>query len=270
MSTEFNHFEYTQVFLITRCSLHTYTLHWRHNGCDGALNHQPHHCLLTSFHLMTSSWHSGMDCYKWQCHEVCEIDIIACPRWRLFSWFSRKRSSNVESASISSRHYTCIQCEYNLVKYRVCHKTLVGTCWLLCSHHNDVIMSAIESQITSLAIVYSTAFSGADQRKYQSFASLAFVKRITRWQVNSPHKGPVTRKMFPFDDVIMLINIWIGHGVIYKHCADLILTNRHHNPQKRILLPTIKINILTTVDYPCQSNDLPARSNWRVGKQSRL
>ena len=40
-------------------------------------------------------------------------------------------------------------------------------------------------------------------RKYQSFASLAFVRGIRRGPVNSPHKRPVTRKMFPFDDVIM-------------------------------------------------------------------
>ena len=40
-------------------------------------------------------------------------------------------------------------------------------------------------------------------KKYQSYASLAFVWEIHRWPVNSPHKGPVTRKMFPFDDVIM-------------------------------------------------------------------
>ena len=39
--------------------------------------------------------------------------------------------------------------------------------------------------------------------KHQSSASLAFVRGIHRWPVNSPHKGPVTRKMFPFDDVIM-------------------------------------------------------------------
>ena len=56
------------------------------------------------------------------------------------------------------------------------------------------------SQITSLKIVYSTIYSGADQRKHQSSASLAF----DRWPVNSPRKGPVTRKMFPFDDVVMI------------------------------------------------------------------
>ena len=29
------------------------------------------------------------------------------------------------------------------------------------------------------------------------------MRGIHRWPVISPHKGPVTRKMFPFDDVIM-------------------------------------------------------------------
>ena len=48
--------------------------------------------------------------------------------------------------------------------------------------------------------------SGADQIKHQSSASLAFVRGIHRSPVNSPHKGPVTRKMFPFDDVIMFIH----------------------------------------------------------------
>ena len=43
-----------------------------------------------------------------------------------------------------------------------------------------------------------------DRRKYQSSASLALVWGIHQWPVNSPHKGPVTRKMFPFDDVIMI------------------------------------------------------------------
>ena len=45
------------------------------------------------------------------------------------------------------------------------------------------------------------------KRKHQSSASLAFVGGIRRGQMNSPHKGPVTRKMFPFDDVIMDIKL---------------------------------------------------------------
>ena len=72
-------------------------------------------------------------------------------------------------------------------------------------HYCDVIMGAIASSITGLIIFYSIVYSGADQRKHQSSASLAFVREIHRWPVNSPHKWPVTRKMFPFDDVIMFI-----------------------------------------------------------------
>ena len=64
-------------------------------------------------------------------------------------------------------------------------------------------MSLIVSQITSLTIVYTTVYSDADQRKHLSSASLAFVWGINRGPVNSPHKWPVTQKIFAFDDVIM-------------------------------------------------------------------
>ena len=69
-------------------------------------------------------------------------------------------------------------------------------------HYSDVIMSTVASPITSFTIVYSTVYSGKGERD-QSSASLAFVRGIHWWPVNSPHKRPVTRKMFPFDDVIM-------------------------------------------------------------------
>ena len=72
-------------------------------------------------------------------------------------------------------------------------------------------MSKMASQITSFSIVCSTIYTGADQSKHQSSASLAFVQGIHRWPVNSPHKGPVMRKMFPFDDVIM------HNKIVYKH-----------------------------------------------------
>ena len=65
-------------------------------------------------------------------------------------------------------------------------------------------MGSMASKITSLTIIYSTVHSDADQRKHQSLASLAFVRGIHRWSVNSPHKWPATRKRFPFDDVIMM------------------------------------------------------------------
>ena len=65
-------------------------------------------------------------------------------------------------------------------------------------------MSAMASRITGVSIVYSTVCSGTDQENHQSSVSLAFVRGIHRWPVNFPHKGPVTRKMFPFNDVIMI------------------------------------------------------------------
>ena len=63
-------------------------------------------------------------------------------------------------------------------------------------HYSDVVMGAMAYQITSLAIVYSTVYSGAYQRKHQSYAPLAFVWGIHRWPVHSPHKWPVTGKCF--------------------------------------------------------------------------
>ena len=71
------------------------------------------------------------------------------------------------------------------------------------THYVDVIMDAMASQITSVMIVCSIVYLCADKRKQQSSVSLAIVKEIDRWPVNSPHKRPVTQKIFPFDDVIM-------------------------------------------------------------------
>ena len=93
--------------------------------------------------------------------------------WLLIPW-QRKKARNIR------------KCEYTFM-----------------FHYNDVIMSVMASQITSLTIAYSTVCSGADHRKHQRSSLLAFVRGIHRWPVNSPHKGPVTRKLFPFDDVIM-------------------------------------------------------------------
>ena len=74
-------------------------------------------------------------------------------------------------------------------------------------HYSDAIMSAMASQTSGVSIVYSTVWSGEDQINHQSSASLAFVRGIHRWPVNSPHKWPVTRKMFLFDDVIMTLKV---------------------------------------------------------------
>ena len=100
----------------------------------------------------------------------------------------------------SNEFFNWLYCE----RYKI-HPTIYSNgshsvvfCW-----GSDVIMGAMTFQITGVSIVCATVCLGADQIKHQSPASLAFVRGIHRWPVNSPHDGPVTRKMFPFDDVIM-------------------------------------------------------------------
>ena len=85
---------------------------------------------------------------------------------------------------------------------------------------------AMASQITSLTTVYSNVYSGADQMKYQSSAWLAFVRGIHRWPVNSPHKGPVTRKICQFIDVVMvnrsLPKYWTCHFKYAFSCFNVL------------------------------------------------
>ena len=88
-------------------------------------------------------------------------------------------------------------------------------------HYNKVIMGALASQIASLARVYLAVKLGANQIKHQSSASLAFVRGIHRRPVNSPHKRPATRKMFPFDDVIMGITKFVAR-ILYRHLRHIL------------------------------------------------
>ena len=120
------------------------------------------------------------------------------------------------------------------------------------SHYNDVIMGAIASQITSLKIVYSTVYSCADQRKHQSSASLAFVRGIRRRPVNSPHKWPVTRKMFPFDDVIM--RYWVVYSSVLFHSQFCIILFYYFFPQGCNSIRIITTSVLKYVHrtYPIQ------------------
>ena len=89
-------------------------------------------------------------------------------------------------------------------------------------HYNDVIKSVMASQITGLTIVFSTFNSGTDQRKQHSSAPLTFVREIHQWPVNSLVKGPVTWKMFPFDDLIMQLPC--GSGVKTKTRMTVLQT----------------------------------------------
>ena len=92
-------------------------------------------------------------------------------------------------------------------------------------HYKDVTMGMMASQIPSLTIVYSTIYSGPDQRKHQSSTSLAFVRGIHWSPVNSPHKGPVTWKMYPFEDVIMGSD---SHYALHDVVNPVGITNKCH------------------------------------------
>ena len=147
---------------------------------------------ITSLTIVYSIVYSGALQRKHQCSASLLIGEFPTPM-----------SSNAENVSIWWRHHglnirnppiTPTRAETGLWGFII---------WVIFSHYGDVIMNEMASQITSLTIVYSTVYSGPDQRKNQSSVLLAFVRGIYRWPVNSPHKRPVTRKMFPFDEVIM-------------------------------------------------------------------
>ena len=117
-----------------------------------------------------------------------------------FSRYSRfKTQQNPANPGLLNRQETGLGVNWNK------SRGLLVISWGILVHCNDVIMSAMAYYITSLTIVNSTAYSGADKWKHQSYASLAFVRGIHRWLVNSPHNGPVTRKLLLLVDVIMHI-----------------------------------------------------------------
>ena len=95
------------------------------------------------------------------------------------------------------------QCDRIVILVKLTCSYVSSTAAHIYVHYSDALMNAMASQVTGVSIVCSAVYSGSDQREHQSSASLAFVMGIHRWQVDSHHKGSVTRKMFPSDDVII-------------------------------------------------------------------
>ena len=130
------------------------------------------------------------------CNELINLYIIRPVMW------------NVVTCTISWVIRNCVG--FNHVPNYYKHNVLLNPH----NHYNHivsfrshyVIMNAMASQITGVSIVCSTVCSGADQKEHQSSVSMAVVMGIHQWQVDTPHKRPVTRKMFPFDDVIMKLS----------------------------------------------------------------
>ena len=117
-------------------------------------------------------------------------------------------------------------------------------------HYSDVIRRAMASQITSIAIVYLTVYSGIDQRKHQSSALPAFVVGIHRWPVNCPHKGPVKRKYFhlmtsPWGRKLGIVaydSLWPVNETAPKN------TRLKHESHYRIVMDTLKNGNMFKID----------------------
>ena len=196
------------------------SISWRHHGILSE-----RHCLICS--TITCACHS-IDRTRQFAADRCGKLVLGTSRG---NYFQTNRS--LKRGPIFCRWHFQIQSKDSLFTELCC-------CWGIASltpgqsydshgssahrikHYDDVTMSLMASQITSLTIVYSTVYSGADQRKHQSSVSLAFVRRIHRGPVNSPHKWPVTRKIFPFDDVIMQCPCLLW-GTIWTTCVISVL-----------------------------------------------
>ena len=148
-------------------------------------------------------------------------------------------------------------------------------------HYSDAIMSTIASQITSVSIVYLTVYSGPDQRKHQSSTLLSFLRGILRWPMASPHKGPATGKMFPFDDVIM----WMLGGIpsSISHCPrDDAFSWLRVTPRTLRLTAVIHVILFSrenrqlrcfngkNLDSRQTSDKAAGYRNWTIRSQMRL
>ena len=154
--------------------------------------------------------------YFWICLSQCCKYNGKVGMWAAVNDFLSVRIGTmvINRTPFQYKAFTCMEIS-TIIRHHLIFRMGIPN-WL--DHYCDIIMATMASQITSTSIVYLTVCSDPDQRKYQSSASLAFVRGIHRWPVNSPHKGPATWKMFPFDDVIMQHEI-VHRGVNHR-CKD--------------------------------------------------
>ena len=130
------------------------------------------------------------------------------PKHRRSLWRHRNEIYTINKLRSVSNTRTCYQCVAWFGRY-TCPTPPSRFSTNPLSHYSDVIMSPMASQIASLTIVYSTVFSGAIKEN---------IKALRHWlragnspmTAEFPHKQPATRKMFPFDDVIMSIVVYAG------------------------------------------------------------
>ena len=165
------------------------TLHWRHNDHDGVSNHQPHGCLLNRL-------------FRGRSKKTSKLRVTG-----LCAGNSPEPVNSPHKGPVTRKMFPFDDVSWIRLLLPCVFVSVGGGGLFLPGlsqlHYNDVIMSAMASQITGISIVCSTVGSDADQRKHLSSAALTFVRKIHLWPVTFPQKRTVTRKMFPFDDVIM-------------------------------------------------------------------
>ena len=187
------------------------SLKWRHNGCDGG--HRTHYNVTVIKRAMLSILVKPQS-VKLELPFTSDIGIqgstcsnfFACPATKSMHFFNLLiLNADINCTNSLTRLVVLFAPSHQRVGYVQPRE------WPCMSvyHYSDDIMGMMAPQITSVSIVYSTVCSAAYQIKHQSSTSVAFVRGIHRWPVNSPHKGPVTRKMSPFDDFIMFVHIFI-------------------------------------------------------------
>ena len=132
-------------------------------------------------------------------------------------WFYGVLHLHSVSLQFCSKPSICTQASYSPIFFTVASLALgmndPVTANLIATvpvHYNDVTMTTMASHITSLTVVYSTVYSDADKKTSKLRVTGLCVGKSSG-PVNSPHKWPVTRKMFPFDDVIMEL-VLLGMG----------------------------------------------------------
>ena len=199
------------------------SLQWHHNGHDGVSNHQPHNCLLNSLFRGRSKKTSKL-CITGLCAGNSSVTgefptQMASNRENVSIWRCHHVSRNIPLVTKNFRKKTPNtgfmgfrkSCWQTYISFALTHQYGASSLNYLASSKavTKFTMTSwlVQWHLKLLASRLFTVCSAADQRKHQSSASLGFVRGIHRWPVNSLHKGPVTRKMFPFDDVIM-IRFW--------------------------------------------------------------
>ena len=109
-------------------------------------------------------------------------------------------------------------------------------------HYDDVIMTMLSSQITSLTVVYSIVYSGVNQRKHQSSASLVFVWEIHRGT------GEFPAQMASYAENV---SIWWRHHVFILILACVIHPEPGSLSNHTVVIFLLDNSLLTT---PCQGN----------------